>query len=128
MAVTPNYKGMFLRGYGSQDHTKNNGSLIGNTATNHASGGIGAIQGDTIRNATGIVGVNTERVVNRTTGLFSGVVNSSAAKPKSPRMEYFASPVMWNFTWADLNFSRQIPTANEIRPVNMAVRYLIRSR
>ena len=44
------YRGVFLRGYGSLTHTQNNGSTIGNTATTHSSGAIGSVQGDAVRN------------------------------------------------------------------------------
>lgn len=117
----PNYRGMFLRGYGSQP------SYHWGT-TQHTSNALNTLQGDTSRNATGTVGVNTERAVNRATGVFLGVVNASVAKPNSPRMEYFASPVMWQFTWANFDLSRVMPTANENRPANMAVKYLILAR
>lgn len=35
------YRGVFLRGYGSFTHTQNNGTSVGNTTTTHSSAAIG---------------------------------------------------------------------------------------
>ena len=50
----PDYQGMFLRGYGSQSYSQDNGDAPSNTT--YASGNIGQIQGDSIRHFSGIAG------------------------------------------------------------------------
>jgi len=125
----PNFQGMFLRGYGSQSHTKNNGSTIGDTATIHASGALGVIQGDAVRNVTG--GVNylhnvLDDFVNsyntHANGIFaaSGITRSNASITSGSSFDYF-----FNLSF---NLSRSTPTSNEIRPVNIAVKYIAKVR
>lgn len=116
----PNYGGLFLRGYGSQQHTQNNGSLIGATATTHSSGELGEVQGDAIRNITGNIpfGSNNDAIQN-ITGCFgkttvSGVVGPSSWDRDNVRVSFNASLV--------------VPTASEDRPANTAVRYMIKAR
>ena len=46
---TPDYRGMFLRGYGSQTATVYAGLANGNMTFNYQSGNLGEIQGDAIR-------------------------------------------------------------------------------
>ena len=61
----PDFRGMFLRGYGSQSYTQENGRRNnsggyqeGSTTTVHSSGSVGSIQGDAVRaDAWGIEGV-----------------------------------------------------------------------
>jgi len=52
---TPDMRGMFLRGNGSQAHAQNNGSTVGTTTTTHESGALGQVQGDAMRNITGML-------------------------------------------------------------------------
>ena len=109
----PDLRGLFLRGYGSQSHTQNNGSIKGNTATTHASDYLGFIQGDSIREIEG-----ASREIQGNSGAF---FNSGGGG----QFHYLSC-----CTGATTIFraSRVTPVANEIRPVNMAVRYLIRAR
>ncbi len=109
----PDLRGLFLRGYGSQSHTQNNGSIKGNTATTHASDYLGFIQGDSIRE---IEGASREIQGN------SGAIFNSGG---GGQFHYLSC-----CTGATTIFraSRVTPVTNEIRPVNMAVRYLIRAR
>ncbi|WP_303842430.1 hypothetical protein [Selenomonas ruminantium] len=116
----PDLRGLFLRGYGSQTHTQNNGSTIGVTSTTHSSGALGQIQGDAIRNAEGSSGTfqgfsdaNYVGALTRLSFWFHGSVNED-----NPG---------WYAHKFGINLSRVVPTANENRPVNMAVRYLIRA-
>lgn len=120
--MVPNYQGMFLRGYGSQSHTQNNGSTVGNTSTAHESGALGAVQGDAIRNITGsarpIQGAASPAGFPNTSGPFTSSTDSDKAAGS-----YGGA----RFGTLRIDLSRATPTAPEIRPVNMAVRYLIRA-
>ena len=106
-ATVPDYRGVFLRGYGSRT------SSHYGTVT-HQSGALGELQGDAIRNITG-----------------SMATSMSYADGKLFQMSYVirtfdrdgGGPV--NATSFDA--SRVIPTANENRPINMAVRYFIKA-
>ena len=107
-ATVPDYRGVFLRGYGSRT------SSHYGTVT-HQSGALGELQGDAIRNITG-----------------SMATSMSYADGKLFQMSYVirtfdrdgGGPV--NATSFDA--SRVIPTANENRPINMAVRYFIKAK
>ena len=99
--VLPDYRGIFLRGYGGD------------------SGPLGALQGDAIRNITGTIpgeiwGVTTG------TGVFTSP-NPSGVSVAMPG---------WTYRRGDIAFdaSRVVPTSNENRPVNRAVVYLMRAR
>lgn len=123
-ATVPDLRGLFLRGHGSQAHMKVNGWVQGNTITVHASGNLGEVQGDAIREIHGTLPLGHEL----------------------PRGEWFLDTFGGAFGWrlpmdADgiaegernrvqtyFSASRVVPTANEIRPVNRAVRYLMRAR
>ena len=106
-STVPDYRGVFLRGYGSRT------SSHYGTVT-HQSGALGELQGDAIRNITGNV-----------------ATSMSYADGKLFQMSYVirtfdrdgGGPV--NATSFDA--SRVIPTANENRPINMAVRYFIKA-
>ena len=116
----PDLRGLFLRGFGSQSHIKNNGTTVGNTATLHSSGSLGVIQGDATRNITGTAPLcDTNASFDHT---FSGPYicsgsyghRGSSSQDNDNQINYFDS-------------GRVVPTANENRPANMAVRYLIRA-
>ena len=108
--TVPDYRGIFLRGHGSQVSTH-----YGNVT--HASANLGELQGDAIRNMQG------------------RVVANPARRGSSPAGPFVDSGEGWNnhtdtgssgTSWFDA--SRATPTAAEIRPVNRSVRYLIRAR
>lgn len=117
----PDYRGLFLRGYGSQTHIQNNGSLIGNTRTTHTSGQLGQIQGDAIRNIYGEVQAagfeERDDIHSRVTGCCYINQKYDIGSPGGEDFDYGFG----------LDASRIVPTANEVRVVNTAVRYLIRS-
>ena len=45
--------GYVSRGYGSQAHPQENGTIVGVTSTTHVSGALGQVQGDAIRKIFG---------------------------------------------------------------------------
>lgn len=121
-ATLPDYRGLFLRGYGAVAHQQTNGSLNGITMTVHASSGLGVVQGDAIRNIYGTLPVG-DAMGSSATSNISGVFGwtSPAIYPGFAQTD--STNVLPYF-----QASRVVPTAGEIRPVNKAVRYLIRAR
>ncbi len=121
MANVPDYRGMFLRGHGSQPHVQNNGASVGMTSTNHSSGALGQIQGDAIRNITGYSNYHATH---------SGNHNSGAISHANTR--YWYGCPEWVNVWAyaqdRFDASGVVPTANENRPVNKAVKYMIKAK
>ena len=117
--TVPDLRGLFLRGYGSQTYAQVNGSTVGVTSTLHTSGALGQVQGDAIRNIAG----ETGRKLGTTdaSGLFTvsqigGTdVNGNGLNGWTLSKERFSASVV-------------VPTASENRPVNVAVRYLMRAR
>lgn len=113
----PDLRGLFLRGYGSQSHVQNNGSTVGVTSTTHASGALGQVQGDAIRNITGTFGSDDQASAHSSGVFFKGGFSHTGGAENDPSGYY-----------VKFDISRQVPTANENRPVNWAVRYLVRAR
>jgi hypothetical protein len=114
----PDYRGLFLRGHGSQVHVQLNGSKIGVTSTLHESGQLGQVQGDAGRNIAG----NSGRVGMDTSGQSPDGVFSSVWTPATDGPN--GGVPFYNSTF---DASRVVPVADENRPVNTAVRYLIRA-
>lgn len=121
-ANLPDYRGVFLRGYGTITHTQNNGSRIGNTATTHSSGTIGAVQGDSIRELSGQVSgaTNYTGMFWNETGVFAGFNNTNYYVEVN-QLGGFIYHTAFSFA-----ASRVTPVSNEIRPINKAVRYIIK--
>ena len=97
----PDLRGLFLRGHG------------GNSAA------LGVQQGDAIRNITGGAGyIQFHQNTGGAAGAFYLSGNGGRARINGSEYEPY------------LNFdaSRIVPTAEENRPVNQAVRYLVRAR
>jgi hypothetical protein len=112
--AVPDYRGLFLRGYGAQAHSQDNGSTVGVTATVHQSGPLKQIQGDAIRNITGALQGGDDNAVSGAF-IFSRYYGTDAGGR--------TREIVYRF-----DASRVVPTAAENRPVNTAVRYLIRAR
>ena len=99
----PDLRGLFLRGHG------------GNSAA------LGIQQSDAIRNITGTL-ANVQESQQRSayaTGAFRLTTSMTQGHP------YYTVNGSYG---CDFDASRVVPTANENRPVNQAVRYLVRAR
>ena len=121
----PDYRGLFLRGYGSQASYHYGGVW-------HSSGGLGVIQGDAIRNISGRIWSNSN----------NSDVQAFGEVPADSLQVSGAFTPIWGRTWTspedtqlkqhltgfDFDASRTTPVANEIRPVNKAVRYFVRAK
>ena len=119
-AYTPDYQGMFLRGYGEQSFSQVNGTTTNKglpTETKHLSGNIGEVQGDAIRNITGTMGGSFELPSYMwTTGTFYSFGNRYVGQNGDDRDNVAIG----------IDASRVVPTAVENRPVNKAVKYIIK--
>ena len=106
MHNVPDYRGVFLRGLG------------GNSAA------LGELQGDAIRNITGYFGL--EALVTGTSGYHpvGGVFNVV-----SGINNHIGSDMIHSGS-SQINFDASfvVPTANENRPINKAVRYFIKAK
>jgi hypothetical protein len=123
-ASVPDVRGIFLRGYGSQSHAQENGSTVGVTSTTHASGALGNVQGDSIRPVTGRT--NTFQEAYYAGGSPSGAFHSERLVQQDGGINVNGRPAANHTTYLDI--TRVVPTAVENRPVNTAVRYLIRAQ
>ena len=114
-ATVPDYRGIFLRGLGSQTSTH-----YGNVT--HSSAALGQLQGDGIREIWGELSYlprSRDGEVGQSGSLAfwnegRNQWMNDAGKAPSGAMNFYAS--------------RSTPVVGEIRPVNRAVRYLIRAR
>ena len=111
----PNYQGVFFRGYGGQ--TSYHYGAVG-----HWSAGLGELQGDGIREIWGELSYlprSRDGEVGQSGSLAfwnegRNQWMNDAGKAPSGAMNFYAS--------------RSTPVVGEVRPVNRAVRYLIRAR
>lgn len=111
MNTTPNYAGVFLRGFGSQN-SNHYGSVL------HQSANLGELQGDTIRNITGSFMADTNSAYFSNGAFFynhTGLNGDNGG--------YADEIALYSF-----DASRVVPTAEENRPINKAVRWLIKAR
>lgn len=115
MVATPNYQGMFLRGYGSQTYTDAYGTVL------HSSESLNVIQGDTIRELTGSGSFKCQlRDQNWSTGCFTG---ENYYGPDWGSGNASSHVVIYT-----MNLANNVPTSNENRPINMSVKYLIKAK
>ena len=105
----PDYRGMFLRGHGSQTRTDGYGTVV------HSSDSLGHIQGDAIRNITGEYRIREGATASAGGAFQQESPYSTADGDGTP------SPAGMSF-----DASRVVPTAPENRPVNVAVVYIMR--
>ena len=103
----PDYRGVFLRGYGSQTSTHYG------TVT-HSSAALGELQGDAIRNIYG--SWNSGQYQWSSDGAIYGIKNWSIENN-----DYFQG------YRAYFDASRVVPTANENRPINKSVNWIIKA-
>lgn len=111
--TVPDYRGVFLRGLGSVTSTHYG-------TVQHQSSGLGELQGDAIRNIYGDFSTLDVGNIEYPTGAFQH------ARDKSKRnIEYMYSK--YNDYLVSFNAYYVVPTANEDRPINRAVRYFIKA-
>lgn len=111
----PDYRGLFLRCQGSQTVAE----------TVHSSPAVGVKQGDAIRNITGSFSADDSMVGENG----NSVTPKGAFKKGAPLCFDISSTYDPNCTSCRLEFdaSHVVPTANENRPVNATVRFLIKA-
>lgn len=117
----PDYRGVFLRGYGSQAHSQLNGSAVGVTSTLHQSGPLGQVQGDAIRPLSGNFSISDEWMNNSSKQNGAFAYGGARTGSTDTRGGAYAT------AYINFNVSRIAPTDYEIRPANTSVRYLIRA-
>ena len=109
-STVPDYRGVFLRGYGSHNSTHYG------TVT-HSSDALGVLQGDAIRNITGDFPLGVDSWSGFTGAFYMGNHGNQLVSDDDGYKSYATF----------FNASRIVPTANENRPINIAVRYLIKA-
>ena len=115
MPRVPNYQGMFLRGDGNQ--------LVGHGtygSVTHESAALGEVQGDSIRNVKAEIKQPFLLPQGGVTGAFETIY-----QPNAQTIRY-EIPRNYN-VGVRLNFSKAVPTSEENRPVNVAVKYIIKA-
>ena len=110
--TVPDYRGVFLRGLGSVTSTHYG-------TVQHQSNGLGELQGDAIRNIYGDFSTLDAGGIEYPTGAFQfagekGLYNACNSSMCNDYLVFF-------------NAYYVVPTANEDRPINRAVRYFIKA-
>ena len=109
----PDYRGIFLRGQGSQTST-HYGTVV------HSSAALGQLQGDAIRE---IWGSFPEMIAPGSSPMTHGALYYGSPWAYGAHIQQGTAG--WMKRSADFLASRVIPVAQEIRPVNRAVRYFL---
>ena len=111
--TVPDYRGVFLRGLGSVTSTHYG-------TVQHQSNGLGELQGDAIRNIYGYVSGMDVYQDTWSGAFYDPGTRDGKGLPGSYQLCKFCD---------DFSFdaSRVVPTANEDRPINRAVRYFIKA-
>lgn len=112
-ANVPDYQGIFLRGFGSQASAHYG-------AVTHSSNALNALQGDAIRNMSGTFYAN-----NVSNWGSSGVFSQQRTSEKHESIDY-KHQSLYYFRYS-FNAANGVPTANENRPINRAVYWLIKA-
>jgi len=126
MSNVPDYRGVFLRGYGAISQSDIYGPVL------HESSDLGVLQGDSIRNISGKIDASSSpadiEAFGETypgylsiTGPFEGIYSNIQAVSD-------AGSVAIRMTGFKFDASQSVPTSNENRPINIAVRYLIKAK
>ena len=114
MSNVPNYQGVFLRGYGSQ-YSYHYGTIL------HSSQNLGQLQGDSLRPIYGqMVGLGQSLNGSSLSGAFY------YQNAKNNMLGLGDTDGDNNTVYFDV--SKVTPVDNEIRPVNKAVKYLIKAK
>ena len=116
-STVPDYRGIFLRGHGSQTSTHYG-------TVNHTSASLGELQGDAVRNITGyiidaVAGGKDGHWGSTGGAFYGGSTTVDGADPSRHGPDY------WNIYF---DASRVTPVADEIRPANRSVKFLIRAK
>ena len=106
MKNVPDYRGVFLRGLG------------GNSAA------LGVTQGDAIRNITGYFGL--ESLVSGSSGYHP--VGGAFSVTSGTNNHIGSDMIHSGATQINFNASFVVPTAEENRPINKAIRYFIKAK
>ena len=114
-ATLPDYRGVFLRGHGSQVSTHYG------TVT-HTSAGLGELQGDGIRE---IWARFPELIAPGSIPVTYGAMSYGSPWSTGSHSKYSGN---WMKRSADFYASRVTPVSDEVRPVNRSVKYLIRAK
>ena len=115
--TVPDYRGVFLRGLGSVTSTHYG-------TVQHQSNGLGELQGDAIRDIYGqfvvddLVGSGTYHNTSHN-GVFKAVAVA--------RYDAKSLDNTWTGFWLKFDAAYVVPTSNEDRPINRAVRYFIKA-
>lgn len=126
MSNVPDYRGVFLRGYGAIFQSDIYGPVL------HESSDLGVLQGDSIRNISGKIDASASPNVYEAfgeinpgylsiTGAFEGIYSNIQAVSDGVSAEIC-------MTGFKFDASRSVPTSNENRPVNKSVKYLIKAK
>lgn len=108
MSTVPNYQGLFLRGFGGNSEA------------------IGQVQSDAIRNITGVFGSEVIMGGGNTDSLYaSGAFYNFSSFASMHISSPYYDPGNNNVA---MDISRVVPTAEENRPINTAVVYLIKAK
>lgn len=111
--TVPDYRGVFLRGLGSVTSTHYG-------TVQHQSNRLGELQGDAIRNIYGDFSTLDVGGIEYPTGVFQHTLDKSIA---NAGRSYSST---YNDYLVSFNAYYVVPTANEDRPINRAVRYFIK--